>query len=246
LHVKKETLAAVLADWKTADISPRLGGALSLLECMTLRPQEIDAALMGRLKQAGLSDLEIREAAGVGFHYNMINRVADAFAYPVPTGKQKSRLAFLLNTMGKFARGTFADPVWVRTADGRIRPTEVEHGLQRMLSVEGATTPALRRQVVDLVAAQWQPADQPLTPDTLQPALSSYLLKLSLNAYKITDEDVLALGQAGFSKDAIYELTLVGSMSAALVGLEAVFAALYGTAPDPAADSTTGGDGGSR
>ena len=207
---------------------------------MTRRPLEIDSGLIQKLKDSGLNDLNIREAANVGFHYNMINRVADAFDYPVPTGKQTDRLAFLLNIMGKFARGSFAEPVWVHTAHGRIRPTEVERGLQQMLAVEGVTTRAQREAVIRFVTAQWHsPGFTPgrdagaLRAEDLPAELETYLKNLALSAYKITDEDTRALQDAGYPDDAIYEVTIIGAVAAALVGLEQLFIVLHGPASGP-------------
>ena len=93
---------------------------------------EINAEFMQTLRGVGLGEQAILVAAGVGFHYNLINRVADALDYPVPTGKQKDRLAFLLNLLGKLFKGTQGDATWVRTPDGTIRPTEVQNGVERM------------------------------------------------------------------------------------------------------------------
>ena len=45
--------------------------------------------------------------------------------------------------------------------------------------------------------------------------------------YRITDEDVDKLRDAGYTDEMIYELTMVGSIAAALIGLEKLYAALY-------------------
>ena len=41
------------------------------------------------------------------------------------------------------------------------------------------------------------------------------------------DEDLEALKQAGYSDDRLYEITIVGSTGAALVGLEKLYEAMY-------------------
>ena len=111
MNLPQETLDSILEDWKTADIPERTRAALRLLECMTLHPLEIDSSFVNELHQSGLDDLAMREAANVGFHYNLINRVADAFNFPVPEALQKKRLASILNITGKLIRGSIAKQV---------------------------------------------------------------------------------------------------------------------------------------
>jgi len=225
LNIAQETLDAVLEDWTTADIPERTRAALRLLDCMTLHPMDLETAFVDELRGSGLDDLAIREAANVGFHYNLINRVADAFDFPVPDGKQKERLATMLNISGKLLKGSSTDTVWVRGVDGRIRPTEVEHGREQMLSTDGKTTPALRRSVEAFVTAQW--GHERMGVPQVPAELESYLKKLSLHAYRIVDEDIETLQNAGYSDELIYEITIVGATGAALVGLEKLFQALY-------------------
>ena len=216
---------AVRADWKSAPVSARMMAGLKIQEIMTLRPLEIDKAFIAEVRK-DLDDHAIREAANIAFHYNYINRVVDAFDYPVPKGKQATRLARLLNIAGKVVKGVTADPVWVVSEDdGIIRPTEVENGRIRMFTTDGESDPALRRAVEAFVKKQWnyeKAADLEL-PENLQ----SYMTKLSLYAYKITQSDVDALKAAGYSEREIYELTIVGCLGQALVGLEVLFEVMY-------------------
>jgi hypothetical protein len=221
---------AVLEDWKTADIPERTRAALGLLEYMTLRPLDIDFPFMKGLWEARLAGPAIREAANVGSHYNFINRVADAFAFPIPDGAQKARLATMLNIAGKMMKGSYAESVWVRGTDGRIRPTEVDVGREHILTADGVTEPALRRAVEAFVMAKWgvHRQEETLLPDVLKP----YLEKLALHAYRIVDDDMDDLRDAGYRDEAIYEITIVGAFGAALVGLEMVFEAMYGESGD--------------
>ena len=55
------------------------------------------------------------------------------------------------------------------------------------------------------------------------PELAPYLAKVRRNAYRVTDEDVQALKEAGFSEDVIFEQTV---SVAAAAGLERLRAAL--------------------
>ena len=225
LNLPQETLDAVLDDWTTADVPARTQAALRMLECMTLRPLELDAAFIAELKAAGLDEPSIREAANVGFHYNLINRVADAFDFPIPGVKETARLAGMLNISGKVLKGSAADKIWLRDTDGHIRPTEVAIGRKRILSVKGKVEPTLRRAVEAFVVRQWghTRAEASDIPDDLKP----YLKKVALYAYRVVDKDIEALRTAGYCDEMIYEITIVGAMGAALVGLERVFEALY-------------------
>ena len=225
MNLPQETLDAVLEDWTTADIPERTRAALRLLEMMTLHPLDINPDFVQRLRGDGLDDHAIREAANVGFHYNLINRVADAFDFPTPEGVQKRRLAKMLNITSRLLKGSEAEQEWVRGEDGRVRPPEVELGRQRLLTAEGATDPALRRSVEAFVTAQWEHNrdSAPQIPADLEP----YLKKLSLHAYRVTDSDIDALHGSGYTDEMIYEITMVGSIAAALVGLEMLYMALY-------------------
>ena len=53
------------------------------------------------------------------------------------------------------------------------------------------------------------------------PGLASYLDKVRLHAYKVTDEDVQTLKDAGFSEDVIFEQTVSVAVAAGLMRLEA-------------------------
>ena len=219
------TLDTVLEDWTTAPIPERTRAALNLIEHMTKHPLDIDATFIAKLASTGLDEAAIREAANVGFHYNFINRVADAFDFPVPKGNNINRLASILNTTGKRMKGSSADQIWVRGEDGRIRPPEVEMGRNRMLTTSGTTATSLRVGVDGFVTMQWEHLREnvSLIPNELHP----FLKKLALYAYRITDKNIEELREAGYHDEMIYEITLVGSFAAALVGLEKVYEALY-------------------
>jgi len=225
LHMPQETLDAVLNDWTTADIPEKTRGALKLLEIMTVYPQDIDRDLINELRIAGLDNLAIQEAANVGFHYNLIDRVADAFDFPIPQGVAQKRLARMLNITGKLLRAPQAEEAWVEGQGGVSRPPEVEKGRSQLLSILGATDPDLRRSVEAYVVAQWG-INRDVAMD-LPSELENYLKKLSLYAYQIVDEDIGALKHSGYSDGMIYEITLVGALASALVGLEAVYKNLY-------------------
>ena len=60
-------------------------------------------------------------------------------------------------------------------------------------------------------------------PAELQP----FVGKVSDHAYKVTDEDVESLKRAGYSEDAIFEITAAAALGAALTRLERGLIALH-------------------
>jgi len=222
----QETMDAVLADWHTADIPDRTRAALRLLECLTLRPMELDDSFVQGLREDGLDDSALREAANVSFHFNMMNRLSDAFDFGVLDAKQEALQTKMLNQTGKRFKGKQADPVWVRDEDGQIRPTELARARQPLLNAPGKTAPELRQAVEAFVVAQRERAHSQVFP--VPEELINYLQKLALNAYKITDKDIEGLRAAGYEDEAIYEITVAGAFGAALVGVEVLFDILYG------------------
>jgi alkylhydroperoxidase family enzyme len=53
------------------------------------------------------------------------------------------------------------------------------------------------------------------------PDFGAYLEKVRKNAYKVTDEDIRALKNAGYSEDVIFEQTVSVAVAAGLERLEA-------------------------
>ena len=58
------------------------------------------------------------------------------------------------------------------------------------------------------------------------PELASYLEKVRLHAYKVTDADVARLQEAGLSEDAIFEQTVAAAISEGLRRLDAAAAVI--------------------
>ncbi len=71
--------------------------------------------------------------------------------------------------------------------------------------------------------------------EDVPPALAAYVDKVARHAYKVTDEDLGRLQQAGHSDDALFEVTVSAALGAALGRLERGLAALRGESsrPDP-------------
>lgn len=61
-------------------------------------------------------------------------------------------------------------------------------------------------------------------PELLRP----YVDTVALHAYRITDDDILRLREAGHSQDEIFELTVSAAVGAGMGRLERAYAALRG------------------
>ena len=77
----EELVDAVLADRRTAPIDERLRAMLGYLEAVTLRPGEVTAADADTVRAAGVSDQGMVDALLVCAYFNLIDRLADSFAF---------------------------------------------------------------------------------------------------------------------------------------------------------------------
>ena len=90
-----------------------------------------------------------------------------------------------------------------------------ERLLDAVLSAPGTTPREVRQAVVQRGA--------------LPPPLAEYVGKVALHAYKVTDDDIAAFQRAGYSDDAIFEITVAAAVGAALHRLDCGLAALRGS-----------------
>lgn len=61
--------------------------------------------------------------------------------------------------------------------------------------------------------------------------LTAYVEKVATHAYRVTDQDVDALKRAGYSEDAIFEVTAAAALGAAIMRLERGLIALHESRP---------------
>ncbi|HEX4961449.1 MAG TPA: hypothetical protein VF173_11465 [Thermoanaerobaculia bacterium] len=105
----------------------------------------------------------------------------------------------------------------------------VENQRRTVLEGQGETETALRRAVAaraaELSGAPAAPAGAEI-PAGLKPFVDA----IALHAYRITDADVAALGEAGWSEDAIFEVSISAAVGAGLARLERGLAVLRGGA----------------
>jgi alkylhydroperoxidase family enzyme len=102
----------------------------------------------------------------------------------------------------------------------------IQRLIDAVLTGAGDTQPDTRRAVETRAAALGgRPSE---TAGGLPAALDGYVDKVARHAYKVTDEDIAALGQAGYSPDAIFEVTLSAALGAGMSRLERGLALLKG------------------
>ena len=98
--------------------------------------------------------------------------------------------------------------------------------IEAVLTSSGDIEPSVR-QAAEALSAQLggSPSTQ---ADVVPLELISYVKKVALHDYKTTDEDIEALRKAGFSEDAIFEITVSAALGAGMARLERGLAALKG------------------
>ncbi len=75
---------AVLADWRTAQVDPRLRATLGFLEKLTLAPADVRPADVEPLRAAGVSDEGVEDAIQVCVLFNIYDRIADSLGFHLP------------------------------------------------------------------------------------------------------------------------------------------------------------------
>ena len=92
----KTMVAAVLSDLETAPIAEPLRATLRTLRRLT-REHRLDAADIQALLAIGVSREQIGDALAVGFAFNTITRLADAFGFVKPSsGAMEAGAKYLL------------------------------------------------------------------------------------------------------------------------------------------------------
>ncbi len=97
---------------------------------------------------------------------------------------------------------------------------------EAVLTSTGDTSPELRSKIIAWAA---QVDTAPDAPIDLPETVKNYVRKVVLHAYKTTDADVEQLKDAGYSEDAIFEITLTAALGAGLKRLNTGLAVLRGT-----------------
>ncbi len=214
----------MLKDRRTAPVEARVQAALELIEQLVTRPLELNPAQLQRATERGLSEEALRALGASVFHFQLMNRLADAFDFQLPTAEQHARMAPVLNMMTRRIPLGPTGEAPVLGEDGRLRPREVQRGLAQLTSSPGRTEPQLRQRVMAYMRASLKVPQSAQVE--LPQSLARYLEKLCHHAYRILDEDLEALREHGWNDEAILELTLAGAVTVASVGLESLLGGL--------------------
>ena len=110
----------------------------------------------------------------------------------------------------------------------------VQRMIDAVLGGPGDTDPTLRRAIEAWSAELGGRLSAAVVE--IPAELTTYVNKVALHAYKTLDEDIEALRNAGYSEDAIFELTLSAAIGAGKARLERGLAALKGR-PDAAPEA---------
>ncbi len=102
----------------------------------------------------------------------------------------------------------------------------VQRMVDAVLSSPGDTDPTLRR-AIEAWSAQLGGRSCAEVVE-IPTELTAYVNKVALHAYKTLDEDIEALRNAGYSEDAIFEITLSVAIGAGQARLERGLVALKG------------------
>ena len=99
-EVEPEVMEAVLADWRTAPVSPRLRAMLGFIETMTLDPERLGPADGLALAAAGVDRAAALEAIHICWVFNIGNRQADAYDIRVGSPGEFARAAPFVRLLG--------------------------------------------------------------------------------------------------------------------------------------------------
>ncbi len=91
---------ATLEDWRTSPLDEKMKAMLGFLQKLTLEPLSVGPADVVPLRAAGLSDAAIQDAIYICTGFNIINRIADALGFELPTPSQLARSTEILLTRG--------------------------------------------------------------------------------------------------------------------------------------------------
>lgn len=91
---------AALDDWHTAPLNEKTKVMLGFLEKLTWEPHNIGTGDVSPLRAAGLSDAAIEDAIHICAGFNIINRIADALDFELPTPAGLVRSTEILLTRG--------------------------------------------------------------------------------------------------------------------------------------------------
>ena len=80
-------MAKVLADWRTAPVDEKVRAMLGFLEKLTLTPATVTRDDAAQVRSKGVSRQAMEDAIAVCAGFCVIDRIADATGFEVPSAK---------------------------------------------------------------------------------------------------------------------------------------------------------------
>lgn len=91
---------AMLDGWRDAPFDPRIRAAFELLEKRAADPAQLMVEDFDRARAAGLSDSAIHDLLSIGFAFDLINRLANAFGFTTVDEAGRKKSAAILHRLG--------------------------------------------------------------------------------------------------------------------------------------------------
>jgi alkylhydroperoxidase family enzyme len=210
----------ILTDWRTAPISNKLRAMLGFLARFTHSPGGITRNDIEVLRKAGVSDCAFVDAVYICMGFNVINRIADAMDFKVPTADVFTSSAKFMRKFGyKLMSGSW------RVGNGRLAfraredqsPVDPYQGMMKRLKytvLSGSGT-------LDVVIRKAAGAGAEISG-----AIGEYVNRVAKGDYERLDEDICKLHQQGYSDDQIFEATVSAALGAGLRRLDLALSAL--------------------
>ena len=100
LGLAREVDTAMLEHWREADLDPRMKAAFEILEKRATDPMQLSATEAARARAAGISDEAIMDVLYIGFTFDLINRLANAFGFTTVDESGRRRTAAIMHRLG--------------------------------------------------------------------------------------------------------------------------------------------------
>ncbi len=89
-----------MKNWRTAPVNEKLRRTLGFLEKLTVSPNEVSSKDIESMRSVGVSDKAIEEAINVCFLFSVMDRLADALGFDVPSAKDFQKGGRVLYSLG--------------------------------------------------------------------------------------------------------------------------------------------------
>lgn len=198
-----------------------------MIEKLTLAPDRFGSEDVVTLRAEGIADQAIADAIYICVGFNIVNRIADALGVRVPSPKVFVRgVKFSLIIGYKMLSGWPSGGLG-RRHTCRMKADDAQMANDAIDDPYSGKVKRLKEAILSGLGALDPKVRMAASLATgLHDALGPYVEKVARHAYQVTDEDISALRQAGYSEDQLFEATVSAALGAGLVRLEAGLGAL--------------------